>query len=133
MMTIHPIPLLRQALLADAATSGAFGLLILVAGGPLSHLLGLPEMLLRICGLLLLPYAALLGYLGLREQLAKPIVWAVVIGNAFWAADSMLLLVSGWVHPTSAGYAFVILQALAVLMYAEFQYVGLRRSAAAAT
>ncbi len=132
MTTIHSSPLLRQALLADAATSAAFGLLMLIAAGPMSHLLGLPEMLLRISGFVLLPYAALVGYLGLREQANRMMVWAVVVGNGLWAADSLLLLASGWVSPTSAGYAFVIAQALAVLMYAEFQYVGLRRSTAAA-
>ncbi|SCY89890.1 hypothetical protein [Microvirga guangxiensis] len=132
MTTIHPSPLLRQALLADATTSGAFGLLMLLAAGPLSQLLGLPEMLLRIAGAVLLPYMALLAWLGLREQMHRGLVWAVIAGNILWVADSLLLLISGWVSPTSAGYAFVIMQALVVLMYAEFQIVGLRRSNAAA-
>ena len=130
-MFVHSSPLLRQALLADAATSAAFGALMLVAAGPMSHVLGLPETLLRVAGIVLLPYAAFVGYLGLREEVNRMIVWAVVIGNGLWVADSFLLLASGWVAPTSAGYAFVIAQALAVLMYAEFQYVGLRRSGAA--
>jgi hypothetical protein len=133
MLTIIPSPLLRQALLADAATSAACGLLMTLAAGPMSGTLGLPEMLLRIAGIVLLPYAAFIGWLGLREQIQKPVAWAVVIGNAIWAADSFLLLASGWVEPTRAGYAFVIVQALAVLMYAEFQYVGLRRSVSTAT
>ena len=128
MMTIHPSPLLRQALLADSATSAAFGLLMLLAAGPMSALLGLPETLLRVSGVVLLPYAAFIGWLGIRERIQKPVAWAVVLGNALWAADSLLLLVSGWVQPTSAGTAFVVAQALVVLMYAEFQYVGLRRS-----
>lgn len=131
MTTIHPSPLLRQALLADAATSGAFGLLMLVAAAPFGQLLGLPDSLLRGAGAVLLPYAALLAWLGLRAQMPKGLVWAVILGNLLWTADSLLLLVSGWVSPTGAGYAFVIAQALAVLMYAEFQIVGLRRSNAA--
>ncbi|MBB3018858.1 CHASE2 domain-containing sensor protein [Microvirga lupini] len=128
MMNIHSSPLLRQALVADATTSAAFGLLMLIGAGPLSGVLGLPEMLLRIAGLALLPYAGFIGWLGIRETISKPIAWAVVLGNALWVADSILLLASGWVAPTSAGYAFVVGQALVVLMYAEFQYVGLRRS-----
>ncbi len=132
MTTIHPSPLLRQALLADATTSGAFGLLMLLAAGPLSQLLGLPEMLLRAAGAILIPYAALLAWLSLREQMHKGVAWAVILGNILWVIDSLLLLVSGWVAPTGAGYAFVIMQALVVLMYAEFQIVGLRRSNAAA-
>jgi hypothetical protein len=131
MMNVHPSPLLRQSLLADASTSAAFGLLTLIGAGPLGHLLGLPDMLLRVSGAVLLPYAGFLAYLGLREQVNRMVVWAIVIGNGLWAADSLLLLASGWVTPTPAGYAFVIAQALAVLMNAEFQYVGLRRSGGA--
>jgi hypothetical protein len=132
MMTIHPSPLLRQALLADATTSAAFGQLMVIGAGPLGHLLGLPDMLLRIAGAVLLPYVALLAWMSLREQMHKGLVWAVILGNILWAADSLLLLVTGWVSPSGAGYAFVIMQALVVLMYAEFQIVGLRRSNLAA-
>jgi hypothetical protein len=128
MTMLHPSPLLRQALLSDAVTSAACGLLMLLGAGPLSSLLGLPELLLRLSGAVLLPYAAVIAYLGMREQLQRPFVWAVVIGNVIWTADSLLLLMSGWVEPTRAGYAFVIAQALVVLMYAELQYMGLRRS-----
>ncbi|WP_243372374.1 hypothetical protein [Microvirga solisilvae] len=131
MTTIHPSPLLRQALLADATTSGAFGLLMLLAADPLSRLLGLPEGLLRGAGLVLLPYVALLAWLSLRGEMPKALIWGVIIGNIAWTADSLLLLVSGWVSPTTAGYAFVIMQALVVLMYAELQIMGLRRSNAA--
>jgi hypothetical protein len=129
MPTIVPSPLLRQALLADAATSAACGLLMALAAGPLSGILGLPEMLLRLAGIVLLPYAGFIAWLGLRDEVHRAVAWAVVLGNAIWALDSFLLLASGWVEPTRAGYAFVIAQSLAVLMYAEFQYVGLRRSA----
>ena len=86
------------------------------------------ESVLRAAGLFLILYTGFVGYLGLRDNLQRPLVWAVIIGNAIWAVDSLLLLVSGWVDPTRAGHAFVIAQALVVLMYAEFQYVGLRRS-----
>jgi hypothetical protein len=132
MSTIHPSPLLRQALLSDAVTSLACGLLMLLGAGPLAGLLGLPEALLRLAGGFLLPYAMLIAYLGMRREMQRPLVWAVAIGNAVWAIDSILLLMSGWVEPTRAGYAFVIGQALVVLMYAELQVVGLRRSQAAA-
>jgi len=131
-MMIQSSPLLRQALVADATTSAAFGLMMLIGAGALSGIFGLPEILLRIAGLALLPYAAFIGRLGLRENINRAVALAVVLGNVLWAADSLLLLVSGWVTPTSAGYAFVIAQALVVLMYAEFQFVGMRRSDAVA-
>lgn len=127
-MSIIPSPLLRQALLADAATSGACGLFMMLGAGLLEPMLGLPGTLLRISGLILLPYAALLAYLATRPALPRMGAWAVILGNVLWAIDSALLLMSGWVHPTSAGYAFVIAQAAVVVMYAELQFMGLRRS-----
>jgi hypothetical protein len=132
MLTIQPSPFLRQALVADAATSFACGLFMLIGAGVLSGALGLPADLLRAAGLVLLPYALFVGYLGVRPHAQRPVVWAVIIANGLWAADSLLLLLSGWVEPTRAGLAFVIAQGLAVLMYAELQYMGLRRSNSAA-
>ncbi len=57
-ITLKLTPFLRLALLGDAAASGATGLLLATAAGPLAPLLGLPEPLLRSAGLVLLPYAA---------------------------------------------------------------------------
>ena len=57
-----------------------------------------------------------------------PLVWAVIIGNVLWAGDSILLLLTGWIEPAALGYAFFVTQALAVILFAELQYVGLRRS-----
>jgi hypothetical protein len=131
MKTIHPAPFLRQALLADAVTSAACALLVLVAAGPLERILGLPSALLRGAGLVLLPYVAILAAMALRESLPRVAVWAVIAANALWAIESALLLVSGWVEPTRAGIAFVIAQAVVVAMYAELQLMGLRRSTAA--
>lgn len=128
MSVLVPSPLLRQALLADAATSGACGALLLLGAGFLEGLLGLPGPLLRTSGAFLIGYAGLVAVLGTRPTLPNVLVWAVILGNAVWAADSVLLLVSGWVEPSRAGTAFVILQALAVAMYAELQWMGLRRS-----
>jgi hypothetical protein len=121
-------PFLRRALLADALISGATGLLMLIGANVLASLLGLPEALLRYAGLVLLPYAALVAYVATREQLRRWAVWAVIVANAIWAVDSIILLLSGWLTPNALGYAFIIFQALIVAAFAEIQYFGLRRS-----
>ncbi|HEX2251985.1 MAG TPA: hypothetical protein VHQ65_01795 [Thermoanaerobaculia bacterium] len=121
--------LLRRALLADGVVSGATGALLALAAGPLGELLGLPTALLRLAGLSLLPFAAVLVYLATRPAVPRRAAWAVVGCNLLWAAGSALLLVTGWVEPTALGYAFVVAQALAVAGLAELQYFGLRRSA----
>ena len=122
--------LLRVALLGDAAASGATGLLMAAAAGPLAPLLGLPEPLLRGAGLVLLPYAAFVAWLGRRP--VPGLVRAVVAVNLLWAADCVLLLVSGFVAPTGLGIAFVLLQALVVLGFALAQWAGLRQFATTA-
>ena len=49
--------------------------------------------------------------------------------NSAWVAGSLALLVSGAVSPTMLGYAFVLVQAVAVGVLAELQWIGLRREA----
>ena len=129
---ILPAPLLRQALLADAVTTAACAALLLGGAGFLDGILGLPAALLTGAGLVLVPFVALVAWLGTRARLPRPAVLAVIGLNALWALDSILLLVSGWVAPTAAGFAFVIAQGVVVAMYAELQVMGLRRSTAVA-
>jgi hypothetical protein len=125
---IHPSLLLRRALLADAIFSGVSAVLLTLGVSVLASLLSLPEALLRETGLFLVAYAALVGWLGTRPSMPKALVWIVVAGNAAWALASIALLFSGWVAPNLLGEAAVALQAVAVGVFAELQYVGLRRS-----
>ena len=122
--------LLRIALLADAAATGATALLLVVFSGPFETLLGLPATLSRTLGFGLLPYAGLVAYLGTRAQIGRGAVWAVIVCNLFWVVDSALLLMGNWIDPTPLGVAFVIAQAVAVAGFADLQFVGLRRAAA---
>jgi hypothetical protein len=129
---LNATPFLRLALLGDAAASGATGLLLVAAAGPLTTLLGLPEPLLRIAGLLLLPYAAFVAWIGRRTTPPRNAVRAVIAVNLLWVADSVLLLVFGpaltGLAPTALGVAFVLAQALVVLGFALGQGIALRRA-----
>jgi hypothetical protein len=129
--SFEPSALLRGALVADAVASLGSALLMIAGAGLLEGLLGLPTALLREAGLLLVPYVVLVGVLALRRRVHAAAVWSVIAGNAAWVAGSAVLLVSGWVAPTALGYAFVAAQALAVAVFADLQYVGLRRRPAA--
>ena len=121
--------LLRRALQADALACAAFGLTLATLAGPLATSLGLPVLLPRIVGLGLLPYAALVALLAGRATISRRLAWGVVALNLLWAADSLLLLLSGWVAPTTLGVVFIVLQALLVAGIAGVQLLGLRRSA----
>jgi hypothetical protein len=130
LLTARPSQLLRRALIADAAITGATGLALLAAAGPLAALFGLPDQLLRYAGVSLLPFAAFVGALSGRESISLTAVRVVIAANALWVVDSLLLLVTGWVDPSVLGYAFVIGQALIVAAFAELQYAGLKTSPA---
>lgn len=127
---LHPSPFLRFALLGDALASGATGLLLAGGAGFLTGLLGLPEALMRYAGLFLLPYAAFVGFVGTRATISKGMVWTIIIANAVWAMESIVLLLGGWVSPTMLGASFVAAQALVVAAFAEAQWIGLRKSSA---
>lgn len=132
MSVLNSPKLLRYALIADAIVSGATAVLLLAGAGLLTGLLGLPEQLLRTAGLILVPFVGLVGYLATRPAPAEGAVWAVIVLNVAWVAASALLLVGDFVSPTVLGYAFVAAQGVAVLIFADLQYFGLRRSTSAA-
>jgi hypothetical protein len=125
---IHSSQLLRRALLADAVFSGIAAVLLTADAAALAPQLELPEALLRETGLFLIAYAALVGWLGTRAAVPRALVVLVIAGNAAWTVGSIALLVSGAVSPNLLGEAFVAAQAIATGVFAELQYVGLRRS-----
>jgi hypothetical protein len=128
---IHPSLFLRRALLADAIFSGGSAVGLTLGAGMLASLLNLPEALLREAGLFLIAYAIIVGWLGTRASLAKALVLIVVAGNAAWTLASIWLLFSGMVSPNLLGEIVVVAQAIATGIFAELQYIGLRKSGSA--
>lgn len=104
---------LRLLLGADAAFCLAGGVVLVLAAGVLAPATGLPEGLLRGAGLILLPWAGFVGWCAGRAAPPRRAVLAVVVVNLLWAADSVLLLASGWVAPGGLGVAIVLAQAAA--------------------
>jgi len=118
----------RRALLADALVSAATGLLLAVAADYLTGFLGLPVALMRFAGLSLLPFAAIVLFVGLRPAPPRTAVLAIIAYNAMWTVDSFVLLASGWIAPTLLGSAFVTIQAVTVGGFAMLQWVGMKRA-----
>ena len=125
---IHSSRLLRLAFILDAVGSGAVALLLIAGAGPLAPLMQLPEPFLRTTGFILVPWIVLVAWLGSRESVPKNVVWAVIAGNAGWTIASLALLTTTWIAPRMLGIAFIVAQATAVGVFAELQYMGLRRS-----
>jgi hypothetical protein len=125
MSQIETSTFLRRILMLDAVSCAGLGLLLVTFGAGLSGVLNLPAPLLQQASMVLLPFALLLAFLSTRARLPRAAVWAVIVGNAIWAIDSIVLLFTGWVQPSLLGYLFVALMV-------ELEYIGLRKSAAVA-
>lgn len=129
---VQPGSFLRRALFADAVVSAAVGVLMALGASPLAPLLGLSNRLLGVAGVALLPYAAYLLWLASRRAAPRAAVWLPIVLNLVWAADCLLVLFASGATPTGLGQAFIWVQIVTVLVFAELEYVGLRRAAALA-
>ena len=126
-MAIRYTPkMLRYALAVDAAASGMMGLLLLVGAEFLGALFGIPRDILTAAGYILLPFALFVGALALRTRPFPAGVWTVIVINFAWVTASLLVITSAGLEPTALGYAFVVLQALAVFAFAEAEFLTLR-------
>jgi hypothetical protein len=132
MTSIRASSLLRRVLVVDAVTSGAMGVAMIAFAELFASLLQLPVELVSEAGIVLLPFAAFVGFVASRPEPTRIAVWIIIALNAVWVVDSIMLLFSGWVAPNGLGYAVVIAQAAAVLVLADLEYMGLKRSTALA-
>jgi hypothetical protein len=132
MMTLNSAATLRLLLALDAAVSGATGIAMIAAADVLEPLFNVPAVVMRSAGAMLLPFAAMVFFFSRPAQLTPSRAWAVVALNVAWVVASVLVLVTGWIQPTTLGLVFVLFQAMVVAALAELQFTGLRRSAAAA-
>lgn len=128
MSYIETSTFLRRVLVLDAVSCAGLGLLLMTFSGWLSGPLNLPVALLQQASIVLLPFALLLAFLSTRARLPRAAVWAVIVANAIWTIDSIVLLFTGWVQPSLLGYLFVAGQAAFVAVVVELEYIGLRRS-----
>jgi len=119
--------LLRFALTADAAVTGANALAYLAGAVVLDSVLGVPAGVLVAVGAFLAIFALLVLRLATRRELPRPAVLAVIDANLAWAAGSLLLLVLDTFTPSTAGQVWIAVQVVAVLGFAALQYAGLRQ------
>jgi hypothetical protein len=123
---------LRQLIAADAAACGLGGAVFALDAPALAAPFGLSPALLQPVGVFLIGYAALLAWLATRPALPRAVVWALVSVNVLWAAESAMLVLLGWTHPSALGTAVVLGQAAAAVMVAELQFLVLKRAKATA-
>ena len=128
MSIVSVTPFLRRVLKADALISAAAGAVMALGSGLLQDVLHLPSALLLAAGVALFPWAAFLLWLAAKPAVPRAAVWAVIVLNAVWIIDSAWVSLGGSFQPNALGHAFIAAQGLVVLVLAEFEFTGLRRS-----
>lgn len=119
--------LIRAALRGNGAFSALGGLVAMLFGAALGETTDLPPVAVRVVGLGLLPYAALLWRWSGREPVRPAEGWAAVVADAAWVVATAVLLVVAPDVVNAAGKALLIGIAVVVAGFAEAQFVGLRR------
>ena len=129
---IQPSLFLRRALLADAVVTGAVAVVADIRRRAIGA--AAQSARSRCCvetGLFLIAYTALVGWLGTRQVDAEGAGAIVIAGNAAWTLGSIALMFSGAVTPNLLGYVFIAAHAITTGVFAELQYIGLRKSGGA--
>jgi hypothetical protein len=126
MSIVNSPKFLRYVLLADSASCVATGAAQVLLAPTLAELFHLPASLLMGAGVFLLAYAAVVAFIGTRQAIPRGFVWLFVAGNFGWAAACVALLAATSLHPSVLGQAWVITQAVTVVVLAELQWAGLR-------
>lgn len=121
---------LRTVLKLDAVVSGLNGVGYLVAAGPLATLFGTSTSLLLGLGVFLVLWAAALVIIATRSRMSRRAVWAVVVVNALWVVDTVVLVAAGALSTIGIGWAAV--QAIVVAGFVVLAVLGLRRAQSAA-
>ncbi len=122
----------RLPLGLDALATGAVGLLALLGSPVLDGFLGTPAALTVPVGLFLLGYAAVIGWVGTRPRIDRAAVWVAVTLNSIWVVASVAIIAAGPFALTALGSAAILAQAVAVVLFAEWQFFALRRARRAA-
>ena len=117
---------LPLVLRVDALSGVVTALLHLVGGSALAGWLGLPPALVLATGAALWVYVAAAGWASFAQPVPRGLVGALIVCNWAWAVGCLALLVTS-AGITPLGQAYLAVQAMAVVVFAEVEWLGLRR------
>uniref|UniRef100_A0AAU2UWD9 Integral membrane protein n=1 Tax=Streptomyces sp. NBC_00003 TaxID=2903608 RepID=A0AAU2UWD9_9ACTN len=128
--TDRPTPdSLRTVLRIDSWSTAVFGVVMLVGGKWLSDPLGLPTTWSVPFGIAMLGGSAALALIVGYPKIPFRLAATVVVGNTLSCVALLLLAFTDVVPLTGLGRGFMVVGAVVVAVFAEFEFVGLRRSA----
>ncbi|MFG2557853.1 hypothetical protein [Streptomyces sp. NPDC048496] len=119
--------LLRFALLADVALTGANGIGYLVLATVLDSFLGVHLSVQYPVGVFLTVYALWVLVVSRQENISRGSVAVIITLNMAWAVASIATVAVDALSATGIGNGWIVFQGLVVAAMGALQYVGLRR------
>ncbi|WP_055413933.1 MULTISPECIES: hypothetical protein [Streptomyces] len=119
--------LLRTTLRVDSWSTGAFGVVMLAGAKWFDGLLGLPVSWSVAFGIAMLGGAAVLALIAGYERIPARLAAAVLVVNTLSCVGLVVLACTDVVELTGLGRVFMVVGAVAVAVFGEFEFVGLRR------
>ena len=118
--------LLRRALRANGIFSATSGIAFVLAARPIANLIGIDyPMLITGIGVSLALFAVALFYNAARIEVNRLEAMLAVTGDLAWVVGSGIVIALG-ILTTSGNWAVALIADI-VLLFAIFQFVGLRR------
>lgn len=118
--------LLRLAMRADAVLSGLVGVALIAAAGWFSELTGLPTAVAYGAGAAFVVYAIVVFLAAGLEQVRAAGI-ATVVANLLFTVAAVVVVLARPVDLTTAGVVAVLAGGVYTLVFADLQYLGLRR------
>ena len=118
--------LLRLAMRADAVLSGLVGVALIAAAGWFSELTGLPAAVAYGAGAAFVVYATVVFLAAGLEQVRAAGI-ATVVANLLFTVAAVVVVMARPVDLTTAGVVAVLAGGVYTLVFADLQYLGLRR------
>ena len=118
--------LLRLAMRADAVLSGLVGVALIAAAGWFSELTGLPTAVAYGAGAAFVVYAIVVFLAAGLEQVRAAGI-ATVVANLLFTVAAVVVVLAQPVDLTTAGVVAVLAGGVYTLVFADLQYLGLRR------
>jgi hypothetical protein len=118
--------LLRLAMRADAVLSGLCGVALIAAAGPLSGFTGLPTGVEYGIGAVFVVYATVV-YMAAGLEKVRPAGIATAIANVLFTVLAVVVVLARPVDLTTAGVVALLGSGAYTLVFADLQYLGVRR------
>ncbi len=118
--------LLRFALRLDAVVSGLVGIAGIPLAGTLAEISGTTAAFEYAVSAFFIAYGVVVLALAQLPALRTPGI-IVITGNLLYTVGAVVFVVSGWMPLTTVGVVGTLATGVCTLVFAELQYMGLRR------